>query len=64
MSVRGEHYLHDEHKPELCVPSRRCGPWRVVECCPARLPDDTDIEECAICGKTVQRRCTFDDDYA
>jgi hypothetical protein len=42
----------------LCDGSR-CGVWRTVKC-----DGDTDIIECARCGKQKPARCNFDDEYS
>lgn len=60
--ILNEHTRHDEEKPEHCLHNGTCGPWRVVACC--EVAPDTDVEECAKCGKQIETRCSFDDEYS
>ena len=60
--VRGGYSIHKAENKLLCGHSSDCGPWRCVSCC--EVAPDTDIEECARCGKQVETRCHFDEEYS
>lgn len=54
--VTGEHSLHAEAKTP-CVGC--CRNWRTLYC-----DSETDVVECAECGRQSLARCNFDDEYA
>jgi hypothetical protein len=60
--VRGGCSIHDYEKPELCAHNSTCGLWRTVSCC--EVAPETDVVECAKCGKQARERCNFDEEYS
>jgi hypothetical protein len=64
MSKRGEHYLHEFADVRKCLDGCDKSLLRTVECCPSRLPPETDILECSACGRTFMGRCNFDEDMS
>ena len=59
--VKAKHSLHDSEKPELC-PNGHAS-WRTIVC-GGEAGEDRDVQECSRCGRQVNVRCNFDEDYA
>lgn len=58
--VKNEHTLHDSVTEGACPEGHH---WRTVLCGGA-AGEDRDIVECSGCGRQVNVRCDFDEDYA
>lgn len=56
--IKVKQSLHERETPEAC-PNGVHGHWRVIVC-----DNETDVIECARCGKQRLTVCNFDDDFS
>lgn len=53
--------LPDDQKPDACKSGHHH--WRCVDCC-NHAGDERDIDECSECGRQINVRCNFDEEYS